>query len=566
MMRYITRDTDKVFLRCGACKKVYGYPRQAFEESRPEKCAGCDAGFRRIWFYPMDLKKLRWLIPCLVMTGLTALVVLVMRWPYLQKMYYFNNLVTALSPQIMAILIPVVCSVITLLSDRLSALGEDPTSGGDRSKAVKRLWVIAVAFIEIAFLIFYISVTLETQYSVLQIPDPDTGAAWQYYGSTVGEVASGEGRLFDSQGNLIYWGGFKDNLYEGYGEKRELVMAVQNPDLENTYQVIYRGCFSAGVPDGHGSEFRYDASYDFGKNPSDGLSPYLVYEGEFVDGKYCGYGTKYSLSRKYQGTFFEGNYHGYGTALFIDSSNNNVYKLEGSYSSGTLNGTGRKYYSTGNLLFEGTYQNGSATKGILYFKSGAIQYNGDWDGDEYNGTGTLYWENGQIRYIGGWYNDRYSGQGTYYREDGIMQYEGNWSNGTYNGYGSYYREDGTILYTGQWRDSDYSGYGTMYWGSGKIRYQGDWLNDTYNGPGKLYYEDGETCRLDGYFVDGQLEGYGIQYHSNGIKAYEGEWQNGVFSGHGKEYGRDGEVLREGYYIAGEYVSDTQNPEEETADS
>ena len=50
---------------------------------------------------------------------------------------------------------------------------------------------------EAALLIFLINVILTLNYSTLSINDPDTNEPQQYFGATVNECASGEGRLFD---------------------------------------------------------------------------------------------------------------------------------------------------------------------------------------------------------------------------------------------------------------------------------------------------------------------------------------------------------------------------------
>ena len=75
-------------------------------------------------------------------------------------------------------------------------------------------------------------------------------------------------------------------------------------------QCVYEGYFKEGVPNGKGSEYQYDEEYDFEKGKD--CSPFLRYEGEFVEGKYCGTGILYDITTKYEGVFFDGKYNGYG--------------------------------------------------------------------------------------------------------------------------------------------------------------------------------------------------------------------------------------------------------------
>ena len=37
-----------------------------------------------------------------------------------------------------------------------------------------------------------------------------------------------------------------------------------------------------------------------------------------------------------------------------------------------------------------------------YYENGNIEYDGEWEGGEYNGNGKFYYENGNIKYEGEW--------------------------------------------------------------------------------------------------------------------------------------------------------------------
>lgn len=596
-MRYIGRDNDSLYLKCGHCKRISVYDRNEFKKKEHRKCPNCGKGSRIIWFYPIAPQAIFMLLPILSMTVLDAGCIFVISFPVFQESYLFNKAVTALNPLFTSILISATFSFLSFLF----SLKTYTESGAPNAQAknVNRINLVII-IIECIILIFTMNFIMQTQYCPLEINNSSTGEVQQYFGNATGKFASGSGRLFNSQGELVYIGGFKNNLFDGYGKEFELINTVRNTEDSQSYRCAYEGCYKGGVPDGQGCEYRYDAEYTFEK--SKGVDPNLYYEGQFVEGKYCGYGTLYGIDGKYEGVFFDGEYNGYGSKWFLDSSDKKIYKMEGTYLNGSINGAGKKYYPDGIILFDGTYESGKAVEGTSYFSDGNVRYTGAWDGNNYSGNGTLYWKNGNTRFEGDWSDGKRNGSGTSYREDGTIEYIGGWQDGQYCGYGKLYYEDGTTLqydgrfkdgvkngngtgyyrdgtprYSGDWSSNNWSGQGTWFWENGKSYYEGDFVDGHLDGFGTIYSENGTinykgNCKNDfrngygtsyddagimnyqGDFLDNERDGQGISYWPNGNVKYEGSWQAGNYSGEGREYDENGNLLYEGIFDNGEFIS------------
>lgn len=581
-MRYVGKDKETIFIRCSHCKKIQSLDKQTFYSERKRECPNCHEKFSFVWWCPIQFRRLRSVLPLLVMTVLSFIIIFVILFPFFQKYYLFNKSVTALNPVLSSILIPLICSVISIFPSIVkSSQGKELYEHGKRWKVVN---FVGVA-VEGVAVIFLINIIMQAQYSSLHIENPDTGEVQQYYGNAIGDCASGYGRLFDSQGELVYCGNFKDGLYDGYGEKFELVQSIHSTDNTESYRCIYRGDFKDGLPDGAGKEYRYDAEYTFEKPETE--SPYLYYDGQFSEGEYCGDGTQYNIDSKYSGVFSEGKYNGYGKEWELDSSDKKIYLFTSTFVDGRLHGSGKKYWPNGKIMFEGTYENGSATSGTFYNQDGGIRYEGKWSGKQYQGEGKLYWSDGQLRYDGQWLEDQRSGYGTSYREDGTKEYEGYWEKDQYSGYGTKFFEDGETVsyegrfskgiytgqgteyyrknvmrYSGEWDEGNFNGYGVWYWESGRKFYEGDFENGTQTGEGTFYYESGEPS-YSGEVKDGSREGEGTSYYQGTQKCIEyiGGWIENQKSGWGAEYDENHKLLREGWFENGEFVVAGSIPEE-----
>lgn len=537
-MRYIGQDKETVYLKCGRCDKIYAYEKLSFDKRENCKCPECNRGGRFIWCYPLKRPKALTARPVILMAALSIAIMFILLFPFFQRSYVFNKAVTSLNPLVTSVLLSVACSLISF--DFFKRGPKDSgEGGGERVKWNALFFVVA----ECIALIFLINIVMQLQYCSLELDNPDTGEVQQYFGSATGENASGTGRLFNSQGKLVYTGGFSNNLFDGYGKKYELVNTVRNTDTAQSYRCVYEGFYKNGRPDGEGREYRYDAEYTFEKSPN--LPPNLRYEGAFQDGKYCGYGVLYNLESKYEGVFFDGEFNGYGNNWFLDSGDKKIYKIVGNYLNGRVHGAGKKYYPDGTVLFDGNYEKGRSVSGTSYFDDGSIRYTGEWDGNNYDGNGKLYWQSGQLRYDGNWTDNKRNGSGTSFREDGTMEYIGSWSDDKYSGYGKLYYEDGTTLqYDGWYSGGVRSGNGTEYYRDKTMRYSGNWDSGKWDGQGTWYWENGKEFYI-GAFKGGKSNGYGTLHSEDGTISYIGNIENEVRTGTGTSYDSDGNKIYEG---------------------
>ncbi len=240
------------------------------------------------------------------------------------------------------------------------------------------------------------------------------GGTVLYHGELAGGRITGEGSLYDHQGNLVYRGTFLQEKYEGQGEA-----FWPNGEMK------YRGGFRNNLYEGQG--ILYDASGE------------MVYDGLFQSGQYQGEGVLYQAGQVlYRGSFQAGQMEGEGTLYAGDQV---IY--EGGFAAGTLEGEGKQYDPV----------------------TGSLHYTGGFAAGQYEGEGKLYdAQSGQVRYLGGFGQGTFEGSGVLYElSTGMPVYEGTFHAGRYDGEGILFdREQGAMIYQGQFRLGLYHGAGTEY--------------------------------------------------------------------------------------------------------
>ena len=81
--------------------------------------------------------------------------------------------------------------------------------------------------------------------------------------------------------------------------------------------------------------------------------------------------------------------------------------FEGEYSNGKKNGKGKEYDEFQNMIFEGEYLNGKRNgKGRIYNEFGYLIYEGEFLNGEINGKGKLYYKYGYINFEGEYLNGK----------------------------------------------------------------------------------------------------------------------------------------------------------------
>ena len=192
--------------------------------------------------------------------------------------------------------------------------------------------------------------------------------------------------------------------------------------------------------------------------------------GKYINDKYIWEDGKY-----YKGEYKDNKPNGKGIKYY---SNGNIL-YEGNFINGKFDGKGKYYYDNG-MYFIGEYKNGLRHgKGIQYYSNGNIKYEGDWLNDKFEGKGKYIWENGEY-YIGQEKNGLRHGKGIEYYSNGKLRYKGNFVNDEKNGIGHYIIESGEY-YIGQFKNNFKYGKGTLYLPNGKIKQEGKWFYDIFNG-------------------------------------------------------------------------------------
>lgn len=203
-----------------------------------------------------------------------------------------------------------------------------------------------------------------------------------YAGQWTGGQRTGEGRSYNSSGELIYSGSYVDGVYSGHGTRYY---------DDGTYV----GGFENGLQHGYGELY---------------FSNGVIYRGNFVEDKYNGYGELYWPDGDiYKGSFVENQRTGEGEMLYSDGS-----KYVGSFLNNYEYGYG-EFYSPDGDIFKGNVVEtpGTAEGELLWELDGELLFR---DGCKYVGS-----------FLGSsLLNDDMRGYGEFYDSDGNLIYSGEW--------------------------------------------------------------------------------------------------------------------------------------------
>ncbi len=176
-----------------------------------------------------------------------------------------------------------------------------------------------------------------------------------------------------------------------------------------------------------------------------------------------------------------------------------------------------------------------------------------------NGTEYISIEHNKIIYNGYFENFKYNGEGTYYYKSGHLQYKGEFRNGFIFKGIEYYDYNGGIKYEGEFLNNKYNGYGIQYFNGvlcnanikGKKKYEGMFINGQYHGEGIKYNNKNGNIQYKGIFSNGKLNGQILEYNDEGILIYDGKYVNDYKHGSGTEY-IDEQISFKGEFSNGMY--------------
>jgi hypothetical protein len=382
-------------------------------------------------------------------------------------------------------------------------------------------------------------------------------ASLKYEGDFSNDLYHGQGAFYFMNGSKFVGqfveGEFGEGtFYEKINEKYEAVEQVENGTGKKFFVNgdYYTGELISGIPNGTGKYYQADG--------------YLLYEGEFLDGKYHGQGSHFTDYATYTGEFLEGQlvqgkmltndvleYEG----QFLDFYFHGEGKLyeygqlsyEGDFVEGSKHGDGKEFYIPGGLMFEGSYNMGSKEGyGTLYYHNENKWYEGDFSHGRFHGNGKFYNEQGKLTYDGEFESNLMHGTGTLYFGNGD-RFEGEFEYDSLKT-GSYYNENNERVYL----DQEGQSQGRLYYDSGDV-YTGDLMNGLPHGEGTYYEASGK--KYIGEHTRGKIQGVGSYYRSDGTLFYKGEIENALPDGQGTLYDTNGNLLAEGEFYKGLLVKD-----------
>lgn len=155
-----------------------------------------------------------------------------------------------------------------------------------------------------------------------------------------------------------------------------------------------------------------------------------VYEGEFHKGKCSGSGVYYYyMSGRYEGDWVDGKYDGYGVETWARGS-----RYRGQYRQGLRHGFGVYRFYTGDV-YAGEWSNGQSHGCGIHTCEDGSRYVGEFKWGVKHGLGHYHFRNGDV-YAGEYFADKIHGFGVYKFANG-HRYEGAWHEGRRQGLGMY---------------------------------------------------------------------------------------------------------------------------------
>ncbi|KAH7567890.1 hypothetical protein ACOSP7_009876 [Xanthoceras sorbifolium] len=170
----------------------------------------------------------------------------------------------------------------------------------------------------------------------------------------------------------------------------------------------------------------YEGEFHKGKCNGSGVYNFFVngrYEGEWVDGKYDGYGIEsWARGSRYKGQYRQGVRHGYGFYRFYTGDS-----YAGQWCNGQSHGPGVQTCADGSSYL-GHFKSGMKHGlGVYNFRNGD-KYAGEYFGDKIHGFGVYHFANGHC-YEGSWHEGHKQGYGMYTFRNGDTRC-GEWDGGT----------------------------------------------------------------------------------------------------------------------------------------
>ena len=209
----------------------------------------------------------------------------------------------------------------------------------------------------------------------------------------------------------------------------------------------------------------------------------------------------------------------------VDFENGNIYF--GHWNDDfEMEGYGKYYIKEEKVLAEGIWEKGELKKGRIFFPNGDF-YEGEISDSVYNGKGKIITQN-KDEFIGEFVDGEKNGEGKMTFSDDGTEYTGNFENNNFNGTGNMKWKDG-VEYKGNFNNNCFEGEGILFNNEGE-KYEGNFENNLFHGKGKYTYLNGDE--YEGNFEYGIRKGKGTYKKKDGM-LFEGLWDNNLPNGYGK---------------------------------
>jgi len=221
----------------------------------------------------------------------------------------------------------------------------------------------------------------------------------------------------------------------------------------------------------------------------------------------------------------------------------------GGYVDGVREGTHRFYNRDGSIASAEIYDSGMKTaEGIvdekgdlqgywkLYYPSGELKAEGEYENSERTGDWIFYHLNGKIEHKGKYVEGEPQGGWTWYFDNGNLRREEYYRRGKEDGESVEYDREGNVITKGEY----ISGYkeGEWFYHVGDHTEKGNYRDGERTGEWIYEYPDGEM-NFRGEYVAGLAVGKHQWFHPNGQLKKEGKFRSGIRTGTWKTYDENG---------------------------
>ncbi len=211
-------------------------------------------------------------------------------------------------------------------------------------------------------------------------------------------------------------------------------------------------------------------------------------------------------------------------------------KSTGGYVEGKKEGTHRFYDLDGSITGGAVYHLGEKTGEGIVDEKGNLQ--GDWK---------LYYDSGQLKAEGDYEDSKRTGDWTFYHKNGAVEHRGKYEEGLPQGKWLWYFDNGKLRRDEFYRRGREDGSVVEYDIEGEVISKGDFTAGYKEG--EWFYHVGDHTEK-GAYRDGERTGEWVYEYANGKVNFRGEFIAGLPVGRHQWFYPNGQIKKEGRYSSG----------------